>query len=236
MMCAASSNHHHCEVMVKMYAMVSFVQKNKMLRENLSVILSNFVTPTSSFKDAGSKVVYRCCRCYSLLQEVISEKNELMRRQDITIYPIPALEKCLETPWTALAEVVTRHNRNVLLKTTSGLSTLGDHQLANNNFCLQWDDACPSCFQCDFDDPPPAVGPSFSFLEPSIERTSIVLQDCKVLNDITGEEIKKTIHMNVISCSPLMSSAELDAFRFRAADESEHINYRTFFPSPPVCN
>jgi hypothetical protein len=57
-----------------MYAMVSFVQKNKMLRENLSVILSNFVTPTSSFKNAGSKAVYRCCRYYSLLQKAISDK------------------------------------------------------------------------------------------------------------------------------------------------------------------
>ncbi len=151
----------------------------------------------------------------------------------ITIYPIPALETFLETPWTALADVVTRHDANALLKTTSGLSTLGDHQLANNNFCLQWDNAYPSCFQCNFDGPPPAVGPSFSFLEPSIERTSIVLQACKVLNDITGEEIKKTIHMYVISCSPLMSSAELNAFKFRAADESEHINYRTFAPPPP---
>jgi hypothetical protein len=156
------------------------------------------------------------------------QKNELMRRQGITIYPIPALETFLETPWTALAEVVTRHDANALLKTTSGLSTLGDHQLANNNFCLEWDDACPSCFQCDFDDPPPAVGPSFSFLEPSIA--------CKVLNDITGEEIKKTIHMDVISCSPLMSSAESNTFKFRAADESERINYRTFEPRPPVCN
>jgi hypothetical protein len=216
-----------------MYAMVSFVQKNKMLRENLSVIHSNFVTPTSSFKNAGSKAVYRCCWCYSLLHKVISEKNELMCREGITIYPIPALETFLEIPWTALAEVVTRHDANALLKTTSGLSTLGDHQLANNNFCLQWDNACPSCFQCDFDDPPPAVGPSFSFLEPSIERTSIALHHCKVLNDITGEEIKKTIHMDVISCSPLMSSAESNKFKFRVADESEHINYRTFVPSPP---
>jgi hypothetical protein len=75
----------------------------------------------------------------------------------------------------------------------------------------------------------------FSFLEPSIERTLIVLHDCKVLNDITGEEIKKTIHMDVISCSPLMSSAESNAFKFRAADESERINYRTFV-LPPLCN
>jgi hypothetical protein len=61
----------------------------------------------------------------------------------ITIYPIPALETFLETPWTALAEVVTRHDANALLKTTSGLSNLGE---------------------CNFDDPPPVVGPSFSFL------------------------------------------------------------------------
>jgi hypothetical protein len=61
----------------------------------------------------------------------------------------------------------------------------------------------------------------------------MVLHDCKVLNDITGEEIKKTIHMDVVSCSPLMSSVESNTFEFRAADESEHINYRTFVPLPP---
>jgi hypothetical protein len=205
-----------------------------MLRDNLSVIASNFVTRTSSFKNAGSKAVYRCCRCYSLLQKVISEKNELMRRQGITIYPIPALETLLATPWTALAEVVTREDANTVLKTSSGLSTLGDHRLANN-FCLQWDDACPSCFQCDFDDPPPAIGNAFSSFEPSTERTSIVLHDCEVLNDITGEEIKKDIHIDVISCAPLMSSAESDVFKFRAADECEHSNYRTFVPSAVPC-
>jgi hypothetical protein len=142
-----------------------------------------------------------------MLQKVILGKKEVMAGEGITIYSIPALET-----WLALAEVVMRHNANTLLKGTSGLSTRGDHRLANN-FCLQWDDVCPSCFQCDFHDPPPAIGTSFSSLEPSFERTSIVLHDCKVLNNITGEEVKKKIHIDVISCAPLMSSSDSDAFK-----------------------
>jgi hypothetical protein len=109
----------------------------------------------------------------------------------------------------------------------SGISTLGDCRLANN-FCLQWNKACPSCFQCDFDDPLPAIGPVFSSLQPSVERASIVLHDCDVLDDITGKEINEEIHIDVISFAPLMSLADLDAFKFRAADKSEHTNYCTF--------
>jgi hypothetical protein len=60
---------------------------------------------------------------------------------------------------------------------------------------------------------------------------SIVLHNCKVLNDITGEEVKKEIHIDVISCAPLMSSSDSDAFKFCAADEIKHSNYRTFVPS-----
>jgi hypothetical protein len=40
--------------------------------------------------------------------------------------------------------------------------------------------------------------------------------------------IKKEIHIDVISCAPLMSLAGLDVFKFRAADESAHTNYSTF--------
>jgi hypothetical protein len=100
-----------------------------------------------------------------LLKKAISQKNEVMRRKGITIYPIPALKMLLKISWTALAEVATTQEARMILENTSGkntseLSTLGDHHLVNN-FCLQWDDACPSCFQCEFDDPPPAIGTVF---------------------------------------------------------------------------
>jgi hypothetical protein len=162
-----------------------------------------------------------------------------MRHKGITIYPIPALKTLLEPSWTALAEVAYTQEARMILKNTSGkntseLSTLRDHCLANN-FCLQWDDACPSCFQCEFDNPHPAIGTVFSSSQPSVERTSIVLHDCAVLDDSTGDEIQKDIHIDVISCAPLMSSADSDVFKFRAADEWEHSNYRTFVPSALPC-
>jgi hypothetical protein len=155
-----------------------------------------------------------------------------MRRKGITIYPIPALKTLLETSWTALAEVATMQEARMILdnasgKNTSELSTLGDHRLANN-FCLQWDDACPSCFQCKFNDPPAAIGSVFSSSQPSVERTSIVLHDCAALEDIIGDEIQKDIHIDVISCAPLVSSAGSDVFKFCAADKWEHSNYHMF--------
>jgi hypothetical protein len=45
----------------------------------------------------------------------------------------------------------------------------------------------------------------------------------------------KEIHIEVISCGPLMSSADSDVFKFRAADEGEHSNYQTFVPSAVLC-
>jgi hypothetical protein len=36
--------------------------------------------------------------------------------------------------------------------------------------------------------------------------------------------------IEVISCAPLMSSADSDVFKFWGADECEHSNYHTFVP------
>jgi hypothetical protein len=182
----------------------------------------------------GKRAVYRCCRCYGLLQKAISKKNQSMYPKGILMHPIPALKTLLDTSWKALAEALTRQEADRILKNTSGISTLGDRRLANN-FCLQWNEASPSCFQCHFDDPLPAIGPVFSSLQPSVVRSSIVLKDCDVLDDITGKEIKKEIYIDVISCAHLMSSADSDVFKFRAADGSEHMNYCTFVLAALPC-
>jgi hypothetical protein len=60
-----------------------------------------------------------------------------MGGKGVRVYPIPALETLLETPWMALSEVGTRHDARMLLKNARGLSTLGDLCIPNN-FCLQW--------------------------------------------------------------------------------------------------
>jgi hypothetical protein len=77
------------------------------------------------------------------------------------MHPIPALKTLLDTSWKALDEALARQEADRILKNTSGFLTLGDCRLANN-FCLQWNKACPSCFQCKFDNPLPAIGPLFS--------------------------------------------------------------------------
>jgi hypothetical protein len=140
-----------------------------------------------------------CCWCYGLLQKSNFKKSQLMSGRGVTIYGIPALKTLLETPWMALAGVATRQDARMLLKNVHGLSTLGDICIAKN-FCLQWDDDCPSCFQYEFDGPLPAIGTLFSSWQPSFERTSIVLHDCAVLDDITGEEIKilKSFHVRLL--------------------------------------
>jgi hypothetical protein len=46
----------------------------------------------------------------------------------------------------------------------------------------------------------------------------------------TGEESIKTIHLEVISCSPLVSSLEAQTFKIWATDKKEHTNYQTFVP------
>ena len=52
---------------------------------------------------------------------------------------------------------------------------------------------------------------------------------CPVLDDVTGEDITKTIHLEVISCHPLMSSTKAEYVRFWASDKDDHVNYDTFF-------
>ena len=42
----------------------------------------------------------------------------------------------------------------------------------------------------------------------------------------------KTVCLEVISCDPLLSSSETEAFKFRAADEEEHVGHKTFVPLP----
>lgn len=121
---------------------------------------------------------------------------------------------------------------DMLLKIITGMSAFADPCLLSK-FCIQWDDLCPSCFECEFKDPPPAIGSVFSSLEPRIERTSIVIQYCAVLDDITGENIKKMVHLKVISSAPLISSAESEAFKVWEADESGHMNYLAFVFSQP---
>ena len=154
----------------------------------------------------------------------------------LAIPPIPVLTTLLQTQWDKLAETKTKQDADRLLESTTGLSTMADFSLSNK-FCLQWDDVCPSCFDFDFKDPPPALGSKFSLLVPNIQRMIIVLTDCEVLDDLTGQEIKKTIHLEVISCAPNISFLEADSFKFRAANEVEHTNYKTFVPmSPPLGN
>jgi hypothetical protein len=140
MACGASIQRHHREVMVKC--------------KQCSV--------------GAGYPVYRCCRCYGLLGNAISKKNQLMGGKGVRMYPIPALETLLETPWMALSGVGTRHDARMLLKNARGLSMLGNLRILNN-FCLQWNDGCPSCFQYEFKNPPPAIGTLFSSCRPSVE-------------------------------------------------------------------
>jgi hypothetical protein len=124
MACGASNQRHHREVMVK----------------------------CKQCSGGAGYPVYQCCRCYGLLGNAISKKNQLMGGKGVRMYPILALETLLETPWMALSEVGTRHDGRMLLKNSRGLSTLGDLRIPNN-FRLQWDGGCPSCFQYEFKDP-----------------------------------------------------------------------------------
>jgi hypothetical protein len=181
-----------------------------------------------------ARPTYRCCRCYEMLQQSIAEKARVLGRTGAgtTIPAIPALATFLPAPWGELARTKSQGLCDSLLDSVDGLSTICDPGLPLN-FCVVWDFECPSCFNCDFEDPAAALPECYSTMKPSFSRKSIILENCPVLDDETGTETKKTIHLDVISCSPLISFAESTKFKFRAADEKEHVNYETFFPPPP---
>jgi hypothetical protein len=164
-----------------------------------------------------------------MLQDSIAGKASDLGRKGTTVPPIPAMEYFFSTPWKQLAEVESKEAADTLLHPIAGLSTLVDNGYSLK-FYIVWECPCPSCFEFAFKDPPPVHGRSFASLKPIFERCTVVLHDCPLLDDVTGNEIQKTIQLEVISCDPLISSGEATAFKFRAADEPEHQHYSTFVP------
>jgi hypothetical protein len=130
--------------------------------------------------------------------------------------------------WKELAEATTKEAANEVLETIPRLSTVVDPSYV---FSGSW---YALAALCEFKDPPPALGPSFVSLKPLVKQESIILHDCPVLDDITGEEMTKTIHLEVISCDPIISSTKAEAFKFWAADEDEHVNYIAMPTCVPV--
>jgi hypothetical protein len=134
-----------------------------------------------------ARPTYRCCRCYEMLQQSIAEKARVLGRTGAgtTIPAIPALATFLAAPWGELARTKSQGLCDSLLDSVDGLSTICDPGLPLN-FCVVWDFECPSCFNCDFEDPAAALPECYSTMKPSFSRKSIILENCPVLDDETG--------------------------------------------------
>jgi hypothetical protein len=91
-------------------------------------------------------------------------------------------------------------------------------------FGLRWKTSCPCCF--DEEIPEPKVGVTeeeFAMLRPKVTKETIILRDCQVLDDSTGEEVTKTISMvHVVTVEPVVSTATASLFKFRSSDGAEH--------------
>jgi hypothetical protein len=153
-----------------------------------------------------------------LAAEIHSKKRQCVCK-GLIISPILALKTLLATPWAKLAEATTKESADTLLETVPGFSTFTDHGLLNK-LCIKWDYVCPLCFDLKLSNPPPAIGSRCASLDPEVVRLFIVLQeDCVVLDNVTGEETTKTIHLKVVSCAPLIVSAKAEAFKYWAAEK-----------------
>jgi hypothetical protein len=74
----------------------------------------------------------------------------------------------------------------------------------------------------------------YSVLCPNITHETVTLRDCPVLDDSTGEEVKKTIMVHVVTVKPVVSNATALRFKYRSSDGHEHRGYETFIPKIPT--
>lgn len=63
------------------------------------------------------------------------------------------------------------------------------------------------------------------------EQETVILQDCPVLDESTGEEeVAKTTMVHVATVEPVVSTATASQFEFRSSGRDEHRGYEVIIP------
>jgi hypothetical protein len=92
--------------------------------------------------------------------------------------------------------------------------------------------SCPCCFDTKFPEPTLAITQEeFANVRPKFTKDTVILRDCPLLDDSTGEDITKTIMVHVITVEPVVSTATASHFKFRSSDGDDHRGYEVIIPT-----
>jgi hypothetical protein len=122
----------------------------------------------------------------------------------------PVFKALLGATWESLAEASSIDDATRLLIPVAPVleaSPVDD----TRGFGLRWKTSCPCCF--DEEIPEPKVGVTeeeFAKLRPQVTKETVILRDCRVRDDSTGEEVTKTI---MVPCCHRRAS-RVDRHRF----------------------
>jgi hypothetical protein len=146
----------------------------------------------------------------------------------------PVFEALLDAPWESLAAASSIDDATQLRIPVAQVleaSPVGN----TRGFVLRWKTSCPCCFNELI--PEPKVGVTeeeFANLAPEVTKETVILRDCPVLDDSTGEEVRKTIMVHVVTVKPVVSTATAFKFKFRSCDGDEHRGYKVVIPPMPT--
>jgi hypothetical protein len=147
----------------------------------------------------------------------------------------PVFKTLLGASWKSLAEASSIDEATRLLLPVAAV--LEPLILSENprGYYLRWKSSCPCCFDTKFPEPTLAITQEeFANVRPKFTKATVILRDCPVLDDSTGEDITKTIMVHVITVEPVVSTATASHFKFRSSDGDDHRGYEVIIPTMPT--
>jgi hypothetical protein len=165
-----------------------------------------------------------------LFAHAISERTGQLANKDFPYKDTLVFVALLKAPWKRLNDARSVDEAALLIEPFS--SVLEVLPLEDpRGFSLHWKTSCPCCFDDKITEPEVAVPEEeFASLRPMVTRQTVVLRDCPILDDCTGEEVKKTIMVHVVTVQPVVSTATASKFKFRSCDGDEHRGYEIISP------
>jgi hypothetical protein len=146
----------------------------------------------------------------------------------------PVFEALLHAPWESLAVASSIDDATrLLIPLAQVLEALPVDN--SRGFVLRWKTSCPCCFNELIPEPNDGVTEEeFANLTPKVTKETVILRDCPVLDDTTGQEVRKTIMVHVVTVKPVVSTATASKFKFRSSDGDEHRGYEVIIPPMPT--
>jgi hypothetical protein len=170
--------------------------------------------------------MYRCASCYQLFAHAINSRTQQVSKKASFPLAEKAVFKALLTvPWGALAATKSIPDATQLLLDFVPVLEVTPQAEDRRGFILTWKHDCPCCFDVKIEEPERLREEDFALVKPHVTRETVLLEQCRMLDNSTGREVLKTIKLNIIT-SRLWSRQKLPIkFKYRTADGPDHVGY-----------